>query len=71
MTALSLSPDDASPDDASTILAGTEHHGLYRSIDGGAHWLSSNVEAASVYAILVDQAGTIWLGTDEGLFRNP
>lgn len=65
VTALALCPDDAD-----IILAGTEHHGLYRSTDGGAFWQPWGLEATSVYAILVDRAGTIWLGTDRGLFRS-
>jgi 7,8-dihydropterin-6-yl-methyl-4-(beta-D-ribofuranosyl)aminobenzene 5'-phosphate synthase len=58
------------PDDTSAILAGTEHHGLYRSTDAAVHWQPLGVEGASVYAILVDHAGTVWLGTDQGIFRN-
>lgn len=53
-----------------TILAGTEHHGLFGSTDSGRRWLSWGLEATSVYAILVDRAGTVWLGTDRGVFRN-
>jgi 7,8-dihydropterin-6-yl-methyl-4-(beta-D-ribofuranosyl)aminobenzene 5'-phosphate synthase len=67
VTALVLGPDDAT---LRAILAGTEHHGLYRSTDGGTHWQPWGVEGASVYTILVDHAGTVWLGTDRGIFRN-
>jgi 7,8-dihydropterin-6-yl-methyl-4-(beta-D-ribofuranosyl)aminobenzene 5'-phosphate synthase len=67
VTALAFSPRDATPQ---AILAGTEHHGLYRSTNGGVNWQPWGVPAASVYAILVDGAGTVWLGTDQGLFRN-
>jgi 7,8-dihydropterin-6-yl-methyl-4-(beta-D-ribofuranosyl)aminobenzene 5'-phosphate synthase len=65
VTALALAVDDAG-----TILAGTEHHGLYRSADGGAHWQPAGMAGGSVYAILVDRGGTIWLGTDQGVFRD-
>ncbi len=65
VTALALRPDGAN-----TILAGTEHHGLYRSTDGGESWQPWGLEATSVYAILVDRAGAVWLGTDRGLFRS-
>jgi len=53
------------------ILAGTEHHSLHRSTDGGESWEPCGLEAASIYAVLVDRAGTVWLGTDQGVFREP
>lgn len=64
VTALSLLPDETG-----TILAGTEHSGLYASRDGGASWQPWGAGTAGVYAILVDRDGTIWLGTDGGIFR--
>ncbi|NLF11683.1 MAG: hypothetical protein GX597_07830, partial [Anaerolineaceae bacterium] len=66
VTALAL---DGAPLPA--ILAGTEHHGLHRSTDGGASWEPCGLEAASVYTVLVDRAGVAWLGTDQGVFREP
>jgi photosystem II stability/assembly factor-like uncharacterized protein len=64
VTALMLSPDDRH-----TIYAGTEHQGIYLSTDGGEHWRPWGLEGTSIYSILVERAGTIWLGTDQGIFR--
>jgi len=57
--------------DPFTVYAGTEHHGLFRSTDRGQQWQPWGLEGASVYALLVDQNGTMWAATDQGLFRNP
>jgi 7,8-dihydropterin-6-yl-methyl-4-(beta-D-ribofuranosyl)aminobenzene 5'-phosphate synthase len=65
VTALALVADDGG-----VLLAGTEHHGLYRSVDGGESWQPWCLDEASVYAILVDRTGGVWLGTDRGIFRN-
>jgi ligand-binding sensor domain-containing protein len=56
-------------DTPGVLYAGTEHHGIYRTTNGGADWEPWGLEGASVYAILVDASGTIWLGTDQGIFR--
>jgi ligand-binding sensor domain-containing protein len=65
VTALLLNPTNPL-----THYAGTEHHGLFRSTDGGEHWQPWGLEGASVYAILADRAGAVWVGTDRGIFRN-
>jgi 7,8-dihydropterin-6-yl-methyl-4-(beta-D-ribofuranosyl)aminobenzene 5'-phosphate synthase len=67
VTSLALVMEDAR---WPAILAGTEHHGLYRSADHGVSWQPWGLQATSVYAILVDGAGTVWLGTDQGVFRD-
>jgi ligand-binding sensor domain-containing protein len=59
------------PADRSTVYAGTEHHGLFRSVDRRQQWEPWGLEGTSVYAVLVDKTGTVWAGTDDGLFRNP
>jgi ligand-binding sensor domain-containing protein len=64
ITALALVPGPQP-----TLYAGTEHKGLYRSSDGGRYWEAWGLEGASVYAILIDQVGTVWVGTDRGIFR--
>ena len=66
VTVTALAP---SPTDPRTLYAGTEHHGLFQSTDGGEHWQGSGLEGTSVYAVLVDRSGTIWLGTDKGIFK--
>jgi len=53
------------------IYAGAEHIGLFRSTDGGRNWQPWGVEDASVYAILADPSGALWLGTDQGVLRSP
>jgi photosystem II stability/assembly factor-like uncharacterized protein len=53
------------------LYAGTEHHGLFRSINDGKHWQPWGLDGASVYAILVESTGVIWLGTDHGIFKGP
>ncbi len=52
-----------------TLYAGTEHHGLNRSTDGRARWQPWGLDGRSVYDILIDRSGKIWLGTDRGIFR--
>jgi 7,8-dihydropterin-6-yl-methyl-4-(beta-D-ribofuranosyl)aminobenzene 5'-phosphate synthase len=59
------------PAHRSTMYAGTEHQGLFRSADRGQQWEPWGLEGKSVYALLVDQTGTVWAGTDQGLFKNP
>ena len=64
VTALAIQPDDPA-----VLYAGTEHSGLYVSLDRGEHWSRDAFPETSVYAIWVDQAGFLWLGTDQGVFR--
>jgi len=56
--------------DLSIIYAGTERQGLYRSLDGGRHWHSWGLKGASVYAMVLDSSGQMWLGTDKGVTKN-
>lgn len=65
VTAVAIDPHE--PD---ILYAGTEHHGVFRSDDGGEHWRSWGLAGTSVYAILLDANGQITLGTDRGLFRS-
>jgi hypothetical protein len=65
VTAVAIDPRE--PD---ILYAGTEHHGVFRSDDGGEHWRSWGLAGTSVYAILLDANGQITLGTDGGLFRS-
>jgi len=64
VTALALDPTNFQ-----TLYAGTEHHGLNRSTDGRARWQPWGLDGRSVYDILIDRSGKIWLGTDRGIFR--
>lgn len=64
VTALAIRPDDSA-----ILYAGTEHSGLYVSLDAGEHWSRDGLPETSVYAIWIDQAGNVWLGTDQGVFR--
>jgi photosystem II stability/assembly factor-like uncharacterized protein len=59
------------PTERHVFYAGTEHHGLFRSNDNGQQWQSWGLDGASVYAILVEPSGVIWLGTDQGIFKGP
>ncbi len=61
----------SSPVEPDVLYVGAEHGGLFRSTDGGQHWQPWGLEGTSVYAILTDHTGTIWLGTDQGIFRSP
>jgi ligand-binding sensor domain-containing protein len=58
------------PVNRTTIYAGMEHHGVYRSTDGGDNWEQWGLPGVSVYAILLDRAGgLIWLGTENGVLQ--
>jgi photosystem II stability/assembly factor-like uncharacterized protein len=61
----------ADPTERHVLYAGTEHRGLFRSIDSGQHWQPWGLDDTSVYAILVEPTGLIWLGTDQGIFKGP
>jgi photosystem II stability/assembly factor-like uncharacterized protein len=67
-TVTSLLLDQSDPE---TIYAGTEHHGLFRSTNGGEDWQPWGLKEASVYVLLADPSGVLWVGTDEGVFRRP
>jgi len=51
------------------VYVGTEHRGMYRSDDGGTHWTSWGLRDSSVYAIVIDDTGGIWAGTEQGVFK--
>ena len=59
------------PEGSDVIYAGTEHHGLYRSADGGKRWepWGDEFRHASIYAILIGEEG-VWVGGEGGLFWN-
>ena len=57
------------PGKAETLYAGTEHHGMYLSIDGGGHWIPWGLKDLSIYSIVIDDSGRIWAGTEEGVFK--
>jgi hypothetical protein len=54
-----------------TIYAGADD-GLYRSVDGGAHWtlLDADLSGASALAIDPANAQTMFAGTFDGVFRS-
>jgi photosystem II stability/assembly factor-like uncharacterized protein len=66
VTALAVEPSEPY-----ILYAGTEHQGLFRSTDGGQHWQPWGLDGTSVYAILVESKGAIWLATDQGIFKGP
>jgi ligand-binding sensor domain-containing protein len=68
VTVASLVPSPAEP---SALYAGTEHRGLFRSTDDGEYWQPWGLQDTSVYAILADRTGTLWLGTGQGVFKSP
>jgi photosystem II stability/assembly factor-like uncharacterized protein len=57
------------------LFAGTTH-GIYRSLDAGAHWLTSeetfsNVDVRSVLVdFRISNTTTVYMGTDIGVFRS-
>jgi photosystem II stability/assembly factor-like uncharacterized protein len=61
----------ANPAEPGVLYAGTERRGLFRSTDGGEQWQPSGLQDTSVFAILADRAGALWLGTEQGVFRSP
>jgi len=57
------------PGSPASLYAGTEHSGLYVSTDFGEHWSFYAFPETSIYTILIDKAGFIWLGTEKGVLR--
>jgi len=66
----------ADPMDPSTLYAGTDLGGVFKSSDGGASWsaVSSGwAPGATVFALAVDPmtSGTVYAGTDrDGIFKS-
>ena len=61
------------PASATTMFAGTDASGLFKSTDGGVTWSRvSALPAASVYVLKFDPASpaTFYAGTNAGLFRS-
>ncbi len=56
-----------------TLWAGLGALGLFKSTDGGEHWQATNLgEYTKVWDISVSPAdGSLWLATDEGVYRTP
>jgi len=62
----------ADPDHSGHFWAGTAGQGLYQTNDGGKSWTRGPrvIAGSAVRAITYDsKARTIWVGTDEGVFR--
>ncbi len=69
---LSMVIDPVTP---TTLYAGTYGEGVFRTIDGSAHWTAMNVgiETASVDQLVIDPTNptTLYAGTfDDGVFRS-
>lgn len=68
----SLEIDPNHPD---TLFAGTASQGVFKTTDGGMHWISLDGPAASIIrSLLVDPADTdhLWVGTwGDGVFFSP
>jgi ligand-binding sensor domain-containing protein len=63
------------PSAPSTLYAGTEDAGVFKSTDGGGEWTAVNggLTASNINALAVDPrtAGTLFAGTDDGrIFRS-
>jgi photosystem II stability/assembly factor-like uncharacterized protein len=63
------------PRNPPTIFAGSNGHGLFRSMDGGKTWAAVNTDLPSglaVNSIVLDetQIGVLYIGTDAGVFRS-
>ena len=64
-----------SPDKGKLLLAGTEDHGIYRSVDRGKSWVMSNskMRSLTVYDIAFnpDRSGKVYAGTHgQGVYRS-
>lgn len=68
---MSFAVDPAVP---STIYAGLDGGGVYKSTDGGLNWktASSGIEGLAIHALAMDPlaGSTIYAGTNNGLFRS-
>jgi len=66
---LSLAVDPRAP---STIYAGGNAAGVFKSVDGGASWAFSRIPGANVFALAIDpiQTSTVYAGTNRGAFKS-
>ncbi len=61
-------------DQRGRLWIGTAHHGLYRYLPNGVlehHTVAQGLSGNSVYRILRDREGNIWLATEGGLSKIP
>jgi photosystem II stability/assembly factor-like uncharacterized protein len=60
------------PVNPQTLYAGTQADGVFKSSDGGSTWTATSAEVPpfAVNAMVVDSAGTVFVGNDAGLFRS-
>ncbi len=52
------------------IFAGSYNGGVFKSLDHGEHWRTTEQElnAITVYALLIDYHGRVWVGTGRGVY---
>ena len=55
--------------EGTTVYAGTEHDGLYRSTDSGMTWSRSGLDGAEITGI-VTSGTNMFVGTDTGVYRS-
>ncbi len=69
--ALAIDTDPADPLHGSTIYAGTEGGGVYKSEDGGFTWSAANRDLSNQQVLsLVLDGSTLYAGTRGGVFRS-
>ena len=70
LTGLDVSAITIDPQSSSVVYAGTSG-GVFRSADGGAHWISIGFHEETIYAIALDPASpsTVYAGMVSGLCR--
>jgi len=57
--------------DLDYVIAGTDGHGIYRSIDNGNNWSQINLTNNFVYSLIADSLNMIYAGTGGGkIFRS-
>ncbi len=54
------------------IFAGTDDHGVFRSVNDGDDWsaINSGLTATDVWSLVIDPEGDIFAGTYDGVFRS-
>ncbi|HET9794968.1 MAG TPA: hypothetical protein VFS34_10935 [Thermoanaerobaculia bacterium] len=59
------------PASAQTVYAGTDE-GLYKTVDGAAHWTLADTDLSNVHALAIDPANvqTLFAGPFQGIFRS-
>ncbi|MCE7985249.1 MAG: hypothetical protein DYG89_29095 [Caldilinea sp. CFX5] len=69
--ALAIDPSQSQIVYAGAIASSGLSGGLFKSTDGGATWheIGFGVTNADVYALAVDYTGTVYIGTNHGLFK--